>query len=279
VLVFDNLSALSKTMSDAYCRISSGIGSSLRKLFTDSGEFSVRGSRPIFVTAVNNPVTEPDLAQRLVALRLSEVEEERRLPNTRLWAMFERDRAAILGALYDIVAYGLKRLPDLRVPRLPRLAEFAECGIAAEGAFCEAGGFMAAFEATTTEAVAAIMDDDPIFKAIVAYVTDRGPWGGTEGGTATALLAALQISDRQGFSTWRNWPVDPRAFGTRLWRLVRVLRKAGVEVVDLGRTKDRQRNRLLALRPVSDREPFADNGASQTAGDGMAETPARAFPT
>jgi hypothetical protein len=63
VLVFDNLSSLSRSMSDAICRLASGVGSSNRKLFTDHTQVTVRGSRSIFFTAVKNPVIEPDSSQ------------------------------------------------------------------------------------------------------------------------------------------------------------------------------------------------------------------------
>ena len=66
VLIFDNLSTLSPVMSDAICRLSSGIDSGVRKLFTDATQFSVRGSRSILFTAIKNPVTAPDLAERQV---------------------------------------------------------------------------------------------------------------------------------------------------------------------------------------------------------------------
>ena len=92
VLIFDNLSTLSQDMSDAMCRLSSGIDLGIRKLFTDATQFSVRGSRSILFTAVKNPVTAPDLAERQVILRVPTVMDEQRITNSKFWSAFERTR-------------------------------------------------------------------------------------------------------------------------------------------------------------------------------------------
>ena len=143
VLIFDNLSSLSPDMSDAICRLSSGIDSGIRKLFTDATQFGVCGSRSILFTAVKNPVTTPDLAEQQVILKVPAVKDEQRITNRQFWLAFEQDAPMIFGALYDIVAHGLRELPHVRLTRLPRLAEFVEGGVACEGGH-RLGSFMAA---------------------------------------------------------------------------------------------------------------------------------------
>ena len=101
MLIFDNLSSLSPDMSDAICRLSSGIDSGIRKLFTDATQFGVRGSRSILFTAVKNPVTAPDLAERQVILKVPAVKDEQRITNRQFWLAFEQDAPMIFGALYD----------------------------------------------------------------------------------------------------------------------------------------------------------------------------------
>ena len=261
VLVFDNLSTLSQDMSDAICRLASGIGSGMRKLFTDTTQINVGGSRSIMFTTVRNPITAPDLADRAVVLKLPAVGEEQRITNPTFWSAFERDLPYILGALYDIAACGLRELPHVRVARLPRLAEFFEGGVA-----CEAGhglgSFLTAFDVAAQEALDAVVEDNAIALAVISFMADRDgrPWNGS----ATALKVELETHDRteQKVTTWKTWPHDVRVFGAGLWKLQTVLHKAGVELIEGERSKDRHRSRTLELRmsdPVAESAPGKDD--------------------
>jgi hypothetical protein len=266
VLIFDNLSTLSQDMSDAMCRLSSGIDSGLRKLFTDATQFSVRGSRSILFTAVKNPVTAPDLAERQVILKVPTVKDEQRTTNSRFWSAFERDTPTILGALYDIAARGLRELPRVRLARLPRLAEFVEGGVACEGGH-GLGDFMTAFESAAREALDDVIEDSPVALAVAAFMVGREgrPWRGS----TTALKIELETNDQteQQVAAEKNWPRDVRAFGVQLWRMQTVLRKAGIELTEGERSKDRRRGRTLELRAIEPAAESTPDGRTDEAAD------------
>jgi hypothetical protein len=264
VLVFDNLSSLSRSMSDAICRLASGVGSSNRKLFTDHTQVTVRGSRSIFFTAVKNPVIEPDLAERQVILTGALIKNEQRKTLSKFWREFEQDYPFVLGALYNVAAHGLHELSNIRLPHLPRLAEFVECGVACETGH-GLGSFLDAFKMAAAEATDAIIENDPVALAILAFMGARG--GHTWTGTATALMAELKIHDHteQRVSAWKNWPHDVRDFGAKLWRAETVLHKSGIELVRGDRSKDPKRERSLTLRmvtPVAESTPSPDDKPS-----------------
>jgi hypothetical protein len=272
VLIFDNLSTLSQDMSDAICRLSSGIDSGVRKLFTDATQFSVRGSRSILFTAVKNPVTAPDLAERQVILRVPAVKDEQRITNRKFWSAFERDAPIILGALYDIVAHGLQEMSHVRLVQLPRLAEFVEGGVACEGGH-GLGGFMIAFESAAQEALDDVIEDNPVALAVAAFMAGRDdrPWKGS----ATALKTALETSDQteQRVATGKNWPRDVRAFGVQLWQTA--LRKAGIELTEGERSTDRRRGRTLELRVIEPTAATSDDRADETTNEPSSEDSAK----
>jgi hypothetical protein len=54
-----------------------------------------------------------------------------------IWKEFQRIHPAILGALLDIVAHGLKALPDVTETEWPRMADFAHWATACERAYTE----------------------------------------------------------------------------------------------------------------------------------------------
>jgi 5S rRNA maturation endonuclease (ribonuclease M5) len=125
VLAFDNVSGLPAWISDTLCRLATGGGFAVRQLYTDGDEVLFDAERPVILNGIEEIVTRPDLADRSLFLTLEPISEENRRPERELWAEFESERPQILGALLDAVVEGLKRLPETRLERLPRMADFA----------------------------------------------------------------------------------------------------------------------------------------------------------
>jgi hypothetical protein len=125
VLAFDNVSGLPAWISDTLCRLATGGGFAMRQLYTDQDEILFDAARPVILNSIEDIVTRPDLADRAIFLTLEPIPEERRRPEAELWADFEAERPRILGVLLDAVMQGLRRLPETRLEKLPRMADFA----------------------------------------------------------------------------------------------------------------------------------------------------------
>jgi hypothetical protein len=252
VLAYDNVSTISPAISDALCQITSGSGFGTRKLYTDTSQLLIGGSRPVILTGLANVITRSDLADRAVIIPLSPVAPEQRRPAAQLRAAFECQKPLILGALLDAVVCGLRNLPGIRLERPPRLADFATWAVACEEGYAKPGAFLAAFAATATEATEAVIEDDPVAKAIIAFMAGYKIWNGT----AAGLLAELTYRDESEArpSKWKNWPRNPAAFSKRLRGVAAVLRKTGIEI-EFGKAPDSKRTRLLALRRTQPQRP------------------------
>jgi hypothetical protein len=111
LIAYDNLSDLKEWLSDMLCRLSTGGGFGTRQLYTDDEETLFDAMRPVALTAVDNVVVRGDLTDRSLFLTLVPIPDDRRRRRQELWSAFEQDRPQILGALFDIVAYGLRELP------------------------------------------------------------------------------------------------------------------------------------------------------------------------
>src|SRR6516162_10653293 len=134
VVGYDNLSFLLDWISDTLCRLSTGGGFGTRQLYTDQDEVLFDAIRPSLLNGIEEVVTRPDLADRAIFLTLAPIPEDKRRPESELWAAFNADRPRILGALLDAVAMGLRQLPEIRLERLPRMADFAIWATACETA-------------------------------------------------------------------------------------------------------------------------------------------------
>ena len=200
-LAFDNVSAISAAVSDALCQIVSGSGFGTRKLFTDTAQTLISGHRPIIINGLLNAINRSDLADRAVIIPMSRISDEQRWSEANLWDKFEAQRSQIFGALFDRVVCGLRRLPVVRLRRLPRMADFAQWSVATE-AF-DPGVFISAFERAASEANETVAETDPVAIAVAAFMMGRDRWGGT----AAELLGALSSHDRAEAqpSAWKTW--------------------------------------------------------------------------
>ena len=226
VLAFDNVSGLPAWISDTLCRLATGGGFAVRQLYSDQDEVLFDATRPVILNGIEDIVTRPDLADRAVFLTLDPIPEERRRPEAELWAAFEVERPRILGALLDAVVEGLKRLPDTRLEKLPRMADYALWATACETALWPAGSFWLAYCGNRDEAVEGVIDADPIAAAVRAVMTTRTEWTGT----ASDLLGALAEVVGERVAKSKTWPDGPRALAGRLRRAATFLRKIGIEI-------------------------------------------------
>jgi hypothetical protein len=244
VLSFDNVSGLPTWISDTLCRLATGGGFAVRQLYSDSDEVLFDATRPVILNGIEDIVARPDLADRAIFLTLTPIPEERRRPERELWAAFDVARPRILGALFDAMAEGLARLPETRLARLPRMADFALWATACEPALWAKGTFESAYDDNRGQAVANVIEADPVASAVCDLMVVRTVWTGN----AAALLGALSEVAGERIAKAKTWPDAPR-LGGRLRRAATFLRKTGLEV-----TFDREgheRTRTITIKKTA----------------------------
>ncbi len=257
VLAYDNVSAISTPMSDGLCRIATGGGFSTRRLFSDHENTLLDVQRPAIFTGIDDFVHRSDLIDRCIFLHLPSIpDDERRLEQT-FWEDFEADYPRLFGALLLAVSAGLRVRPTVRIPALPRMADFAHWGEAvSHGLGWEAGSFLSQYNANRREACASALGDCPVAEVIRKLMTYAdAPWCGS----ASELLSGLaQFAPRHARGS-AQWPRNPHALSIVLRRIAPQLGAIGINV-----TFARGRNaRLVTLASVQ------NEGAEH---DGVAES-------
>jgi hypothetical protein len=272
VLIFDNVSGLPYWISDTLCRLATGGGFAVRQLYTDQDEVLFDACRPMILNGIEDIVARPDLADRAIFLTLEPIPEEQRRPEQELLAEFESKRALILGALLDAVAHGLRQLPRVRLDRLPRMADFARWSTACETAIWPAGTFWAAYCSNRDEAVADVIEADPVANAVRALMATRTTWTGT----ASDLLGALTELVGEAQRKSKSWPNSPSTLSGRLRRAATFLRKAGIEIAfDRETNHKRSRSIYISVRPESGGDfasaPSASSAPDESTGSDAAD--------
>jgi hypothetical protein len=210
-LAFENLSKLSDAMSDAFCRLATGGGQRVRKLFKDSDETLFQGARPIAFEGISNVVTRADLQDRSLIFELQNIDTYK--TNHDLLSKLELQLPGIFGALLDKMAHGLEMLPTTRIAKPPRMADFAHWATA-----CGVEGFSSAYDANRRNAVQVMLSHDPIARELRALLAKRGKWAGIMEnlldivGPTTGIKSTKKLSDD-------------------LRRLAPMLRSTGIKVV------------------------------------------------
>ena len=234
-------------LSDALCRLASGVSFAVRQLYIDDDEVLFRAARPLLVNGIEDIISRADLADRGIFLTLAPIGEQQRRSESELWREFEIARPRILGALLDAAVRGLQTLPAVRLTSLPRMADFALWATACETAFWPAGTFTQAFQANRRAAIEDFIDADPVAVWVRQIMANRSTWTGS----ASDLLRAGAALAGPGLpSGAAAWPKSPRELAGRLRRAQTFLRVLGIHIA-FGR-EGRAGTRVIRIRTRSE---------------------------
>jgi hypothetical protein len=226
IVVLDNLSYIEAWLSDALCRLATGGGYATRELYSNDGEMLFDAQRPVIMTGIEEVATRPDLLDRMLVLSLPTIPEDERRTEADMLREFETVRPAILGALLEAAAVGLRELPNAKPARLPRLADFALWVIASEsGLGLAPGAFTTAYEANRAAAIDLSLDASLVVPPLRLLAATTGFTGSFE-----ALLAALNLRVKEETRKQRGWPRSASILSNIIKRLEPGLRAIGIEV-------------------------------------------------
>jgi len=116
ILAFDHISTLSPQLTDALCRLSSGLGAAVRESFgplPDPLHQYIR--RPILLTVTERFTCPADIARRALVVTLPPLTAGARSEDSIL-SPLDGAWPAIVGALCDAVSAALRRMPQMTTP-------------------------------------------------------------------------------------------------------------------------------------------------------------------
>jgi hypothetical protein len=227
VVAFDNVSWIDQDLSDILCRLATGSEIDGRTLYTMFEESSFAAARPVLISSVVDPIVQSDLADR--AIKISLAAPEHRKEEEALWSEYDADHAEIFGALLEIYAQALARLPEATVPdgldvRMQDFARFGEAvGLVAGW---QPGEFTRAYHENRTEAAAEMGENDLIFTPLKTHLElHSGVWSGTLEELRDQLTSGVQAPVRNH----RDWPRSAKGLSNYLIRRKANLKAAGIE--------------------------------------------------
>jgi hypothetical protein len=188
VIALDNISSLEPWLSDALCRLATGGGLATRELYTDSDEIIFDAQRPVLLNGIEDVATRGDFLERSIIVCLPQIPEAARQEESRFWVAFQEARPRILGALLDAASLAFRRVRDLHLERLPRMADFAAWAVAAEpGLELKSGAFLEAYEKNRKDANSLALEASLVVTPLSALFSRERSQEEREDGIASAI--------------------------------------------------------------------------------------------
>jgi hypothetical protein len=128
VTCFDNVKHIPSWLSDEACKAVTCIGQTKRKLYTNDEDIVYEYKRCLSFNGINISLTEPDALDRSILLELERIPKESRKLDAVIYEEFERLIQELLGHIFNTVSKALQIKDDIRLPDLPRMADFALWG-------------------------------------------------------------------------------------------------------------------------------------------------------
>jgi hypothetical protein len=234
ICAFDNLSSVPNSLSDGFCRISTGGSLATRTLYSDDEETIFTAKRPIILNSIGDVASRSDLLDRALLIKLEAISKDKRKPEREFWAEFEKEKTSIFSALISAVSFALKNIENTSLAELPRMADFALWATAAEQALgLNAGDFMKFYTQNREDAHAIVLEDSPIFEAIQRICETRAEFNGT----VKEFLELIDTFADDKTKQFKHYPKNARALRAQLERINPNLRQLEINITFPKRTK------------------------------------------
>ncbi|WP_306970593.1 ATP-binding protein [Streptomyces afghaniensis] len=232
VTALDNLSHMTPDLSDAMCCIVTGAENVKRALYTDGDVVRARYRRPMLLTGIDVGVIRPDLAERLLPLRLERPKVRR--TEAELWAEYEEVLPVVLGSLLDLTVK--VRAAEAETPTDLRMADFAH--LCAQLDAATGLGALAAYRRSLDDLNDDVIEGDLLAQTVLKHAETIEP-GGEQRMTSTEWLHCLSrlYSGDELRPVPKGWPTTGKVLSDRLKRLQPTLAARGV-LIDSGRTSE-----------------------------------------
>lgn len=120
----DNLSTLSRSVSDTLARSITGGSVSKRMLYQNSTEMVLNIKSIVAMNGISLVAKESDLLDRSLIITLERINPDEMRTEEEIWDEFERDRADILGCCFKTLAIALNDNEPIESQEMTRMADF-----------------------------------------------------------------------------------------------------------------------------------------------------------
>jgi hypothetical protein len=226
---YDNITSLPGWTSDMLCRAVTGEGFTKRELYSDDTDIIYQFRRCLGLNGVNVAAQNPDLLDRCILFGLERIGLSDRKTESAIWREFEKIRPGLLGAIFSTLSQAMALRDSVRLPGLPRMADFALWGCAVARVLGHTEDeFINAYEQNAKVRNEEALQASPVAAMIQELTEDEPEWEGT----ASDLLAKLEeLAEQHRVNIKASaWPKAAHVLSRRLNEVMPNLAEVGITV-------------------------------------------------
>ena len=226
---FDNVSEISDEVSDTLCRAISGYAFSKRELFSDENDIIFKIKRCIGINGINMVAIRPDLQERCLLVELEPIPDEKRCSEKDFIEHFEAEKAAFLGACFDVIAKAMKLKKNLKLAIKPRMSDFFEWGYCfAQAMDYKSEAFVEAYMHNLKTQYIESIHSDFVMKLLYGFINEKLNWEGTSEDLNSELF---KLACNRGLIEYkREWKVTANSLGKNLNRYKPAFKQLGIYI-------------------------------------------------
>ena len=227
-LPFDNVSFINEETSDTLCRAITGSGIQQRKLHTNGDDYIFTFKRCIALNGINNVARRSDLLDRAILIELSRIDEDKRKENSAITKEFDKDLPLILGNIFDILSKAIKIYPNVKLNKLPRMADFSHWGYAIAQALGNLGEtFLDEYKCNYNKQNIEAINSDIVATLLIAFMKEKEIW---KGKVSELLKELTYLADREKIKTKTNdFPSQANLLSRKLNSLKSNFKSIGID--------------------------------------------------
>ena len=209
----DNLSSLSRRISDTLAVAITGGSVNKRALYKNTDEIVFNIKAVVAINGVSLVARESDLLDRSLIITLKRLSSKEIITEEELWEEFEKDRPAILGCCFQVLAIALNDSEPIETEEKIRMADFHVACI-------KVGRALGIPENEVTDILWTnqkninkhTLDEDPVSLCVIELMSKRG----TYTNSMSHLLCDLQDIAIENGMPFRILPKTPNHLRMRL---------------------------------------------------------------
>lgn len=249
VMAFDNLSSLETKIADQFCRLATGAGVRIRKLYETNSYITFEAIRMVIVNGISQVITQSDLLNRAIPIELAPFEKHTS-DESEFREKFKQAKPFLLGAIFDLLSKAMEYYPTITRDNWPRMGSFAKWAYAVVASLDEkhtGEDFIKAYERVEKVQHDEAIQANPLAQAVIWLMSDKDIWDGTaaellEDITYNAYKAPrdnhgdpgepfVYAEEMKHYNKSPYWPKDPRSTATYLKKIIPDLKGIGIDVV------------------------------------------------
>jgi len=174
------MQTINNEFNDIFCQASTGGYQIARKLHTDDDIIAYKLQRCLLLNGIDELTDQPDLLDRSISIRYERIRDTQRITEEELYTNFNQDLPYFLNDIFNIVSKAMNIIDDIKLDKLPRMADFTRWGYAIAEVL-EIGGdnFLQYYKSNQTGLGLELLQSDTTAMTIIEFMKQTKEWKGS----------------------------------------------------------------------------------------------------